>query len=61
MALDGTTTTVRVIVRGEHKKRRKGQQTLFNAEGVKVTRTYNSDGKLIGYEAVPLSNFDRTT
>lgn len=57
--MKGTTTTTRVIVRGEHKKRRKGQQTLFNAEGVIVTRTYDSDGRLIGYKAVPIVNFRR--
>lgn len=46
-------TTTSVVVRGEHKKRRKGQMSLFAAEGVKVTRTYDSDGRLIGYQAEP--------
>lgn len=51
------TTTTRVIVRGAKAKRLKGQESLFNAEGVIVTRTFDSDGRLIGYKATPISNF----
>lgn len=52
-------TVIRVIVRGEHKRRRKGQLSLFAAERLIVTRTYNEDGRLIGYNARKLGHTTR--
>lgn len=56
---EGKYTTTRVIVVKDRKKRRKGQLALFAAERLLVTRTYNQDGELIGYNAVPIVNFRR--
>ena len=53
---EGTYLTTRVIVVKDRKKRRKGQVALFAAERILVTRTYNQDGLLIGYNAEPIGH-----
>lgn len=49
-------TTTRVIVRGEYKKRRKGQLALFAAERILVERFYDEDGRFIGANLTPLGH-----